>query len=141
MLLEQLAEHTIRSWRVEGFGEGRLALLERHGLVRADQLHQHIERITALPGIGRGLQNNLRQRLGAVVRELQRQQPPAAVALAELRQQLPAAPLSLMPLEEGLERLLEQVQRLHGAADRLEQRLANLRLQRDRQLQQLESLL
>jgi len=139
-LLEQLAQHTIRSWRVEGFGEGRLELLERHGLVRADQLHQHIERITALPGIGKGLQNNLRQRLGAVVRQLQQHQPPAAVALAELRQQLPAAPMSLMPLEECLERLLEQVQTLHGAADRLEQRLANLRLQRDRQHQQLESL-
>jgi DNA-binding helix-hairpin-helix protein with protein kinase domain len=139
-LLEQLAQHTIRSWRVEGFGEGRLALLERHGLVRADQLHQHIERITALPGIGKGLQNSLRQRLAAVVRQLQQHQPPAAVALADLRQQIAAVPLPVMPLQEGLERLLEQVQTLHGGADRLEQRLEHHRCQRDQQLQQLENL-
>jgi DNA-binding helix-hairpin-helix protein with protein kinase domain len=139
-LLEQLAQHTIRSWRVEGFGEVRLALLERHGLMRADQLHQHIERITALPGIGKGLQNSLRQRLAAVVRQLQQHHPLAAVALADLRQQMAAVPLPVMPLQQALLRLLEQVQTLHGGADRLEQRLEHLRLQRDRQLQRLESL-
>lgn len=139
-LLEKLAQQPIRSWRVEGFGEGRLALLEQHGLVRADQLQQHIDRITALPGIGRGLQNNLRQQLNAVVRQLERSQPPVAIGIAALRQQIPVVPVPLTTLQEPLESLLLQVQSLRSTTDQLQERIDSLRQQRDRQLQQLEAL-
>jgi len=139
-LLEQLALQPIRSWRVEGFGEGRLALLERHGLVRADQLQQHIERITALPGIGRGLQNNLRQQLKAAVRQLERRQPPAAIGIADLRQQLEAPALPFPALLAPLQALQEQWQTLRSATDQLEERLDQLREQRERLQQQLEGL-
>lgn len=139
-LLAQLAQDTIRSWRLEGFGEGRLALLEQNGLVRADQLHQHIERITALPGIGRGLQNTLRQRLNAVVRQLQRHQPPVAIGIDELRQQIPAAPMRYTPLLQSLQSLEVQWQVLRSDTDRLEERVALLSVERDQQLQQFEAL-
>lgn len=140
-LLEQLAAHTIRSWRVEGFGEGRLALLERHGLVRADQLHQHIERITALPGIGRGLQSNLRHRLSAVVSQLPQQPTPAGIGLVELRQQISDAPFPLTALQERLQSLQEQAQALGSAVDRLAEGVESCCRQRDRQLLNLEALL
>ncbi len=139
-LLEQLALQPIRSWRVEGFGEGRLALLERHGLVRADQLQQHIERITALPGIGRGLQNNLRQQLKAAVRQLEHRQPPLAIGIADLRQQLEAPALPFPVLLAPLQALQEQWQTLRSATDQLEERLGGLRGQRERLQQQLEGL-
>lgn len=140
-LLEQLAAHTIRSWKVEGFGEGRLALLEQHGLVRGDHLYRHIERITALPGIGRGLQNNLRQRLNAVVHQLQRQQPRQAVTMEDLTPLIDHSLLSLVATETQLEPLAARWQDLGDGADRLRQRIAHLSQQRDQQLQQLEQLL
>jgi DNA-binding helix-hairpin-helix protein with protein kinase domain len=69
-LQQQLAKQPLRSWRVEGFGEGRMTLLERHGLERGDQLLERIEQLTALPGIGQGLQQRLHQHLQAEINQL-----------------------------------------------------------------------
>ncbi|QPN59720.1 hypothetical protein H8F24_17485 [Synechococcus sp. CBW1002] len=143
-LLEHLADHTIRSWRVEGFGEGRLALLEQHGLVRGDQLYRQIERITALPGIGRGLQNNLRRQLNAVVRQLdQEQQGPQAapaIRLEDLQPLVQAVELPMAERLQQLEALMERWQALRDGSDRLRGRMEARRRERDEQLQRLETL-
>ena len=143
-LLEQLAAHTIRSWRVEGFGEGRLALLEQHGLVRGDQLYRHIDRITALPGIGKGLQHNLQLQLNAVVGQLHQEQPPRpaapAVRLEDLQPMLPAAELPVAERLQRLEALAERWQALKASSDRLQSRIEACCRERDQQLQRLEAL-
>ena len=59
----QLAQQPLHNWRIDGFGQGRMALLERHGIACGDHLLDHIDQLTALPGIGRGLQARLRQHL------------------------------------------------------------------------------
>jgi hypothetical protein len=79
-LRERLAQQSLRSWQIDGFGEGRMALLERHGLERGDQLLAMTDQLNALPGIGRVLQQRLRLRLRAEVEKLQGEQhqlPPA----------------------------------------------------------------
>ena len=57
-----------------------MALLEHHGLERGNQLLERIEQLTALPGIGRGLQQRLRQHLQAEIKRLQSQPDDAAPA-------------------------------------------------------------
>ena len=80
-LQEQLSQQWLRTWQIEGFGKGRMALLERHGLERADQLLVQIDQITALPGIGRALQQRLQLRLSAEIEKLQPLQHPSLLAL------------------------------------------------------------
>lgn len=70
-LREQLRGELLRSWKLEGFGEARLRLLESHGLCNGDQLRTNIDRLQALPGIGAGLHRRLRTRLDQVVQQLE----------------------------------------------------------------------
>lgn len=133
-LLEQLASQTLRSWRMDGFGETRLALLERHGLVRADQLYRNIERVTALPGIGRGLENSLRRHLNAALRQLQRNQSPAVTPLP------PSELQALVPQPAGQQSVDEQLRRLEDTWRRLQEDTHQLRevlVERQRQGEQL----
>jgi hypothetical protein len=74
-LRDQLSREPLRSWQIEGFGEARLRMLESHGLCRGDQLHAHIDRLQALPGIGAGLQQRLRTHLDRVIHQLEAQAP------------------------------------------------------------------
>jgi len=74
-LRDQLRRESLRSWQIEGFGEARLRLLESHGLYRGDQLHAHIDRLQAMPGIGVGLQQRLRAHLDQVIRRLVAHEP------------------------------------------------------------------
>ena len=74
-LREQLRRESLRSWQIEGFGAARLKLLESHGLCRGDQLHAHIDRLQALPGIGAALQQRLRSHLDQVIQRLEARAP------------------------------------------------------------------
>ena len=74
-LQQQLAGQSLRSWRIEGFGEGRMALLQKHGLERGDQLLAQLDKLQSLSGIGQGLQRRLRQHLESEIAELESKQP------------------------------------------------------------------
>ncbi|WP_094560602.1 hypothetical protein [Synechococcus sp. 8F6] len=87
-LQQQLAQQPLRSWRMEGFGDGRMALLERHGLERGDQLLERIDQLTSLAGIGRGLQQRLRQQLENEIQTLQAHMP-EHVASPQIASSLP----------------------------------------------------
>ncbi|WP_087067417.1 hypothetical protein [Cyanobium sp. NIES-981] len=129
-LLEQLANQTIRSWRVQGFAEGRLALLERHGLVRGDQLYCRIERIADLPGIGRGLQHNLRRQLKAVVRQLEQEPPPCPPEPSARHEPL---------AQQQLEVLAQRWQALSDDTARLRGQMEARRRELEQQQQQLDA--
>ncbi|MEB3277072.1 MAG: hypothetical protein VKM92_08915, partial [Cyanobacteriota bacterium] len=62
-LRQQLSQIPIRSWQIQGFGSARINLLESHGLIHGEHLRGHLDRLTALPGIGKGLQEKLRSHL------------------------------------------------------------------------------
>jgi hypothetical protein len=57
-LQDQLAQQALRSWRIETFGEGRMALLVRHGLERGDQLLERIDQLTPSPASAKGCRRN-----------------------------------------------------------------------------------
>lgn len=54
-LQEQRAPKWLHTWKIEGFGEGRMTLLKCHGLERGFQLLAMADQLNALPGIGRVL--------------------------------------------------------------------------------------
>jgi DNA-binding helix-hairpin-helix protein with protein kinase domain len=131
-LVEQLEKIPLRSCRLEGFGEGRLALLEDYGLVNAGQLRLHLDQITALPGIGVGLQRRLEQRLEVMIAELERMadqrrwriDPQKMTALGSttqlserendlhaLQQQVASLERSLEDLQRGLRPQIEELQK------------------------------
>ena len=104
LLSERLARTPLRSWTVDGFGEGRWTLLESHGLHNAEQLRRGIGQITALPGIGNGLAGRLRTRLQhAIELERKRLEGQKVPIPAESLPQLPRADTSLERLERKLQ--------------------------------------
>lgn len=78
-LQQQLAGQSLRSWRIEGFGESRMALLQQHGLERGDQLLAQIDRLQSLSGIGQALQRKLRHHLESEIALIQSMQPVVSV--------------------------------------------------------------
>lgn len=134
-LREQLAQQPLRSWRIEGFGEGRLALLERHGLERGDQLLERIEQLTALPGIGRGLQQRLRQHLQAEIKRLQGQSdgssPPEPGADAAALVLGAATIASIQQHQQAIDQLQSEAATLAMAARQLNREIDRRLAKRD----------
>jgi hypothetical protein len=143
-LREQLAQQSLRAWRIAGFGESRMALLERHGLERGDQLLERADHLSDLPGIGRVLQQRLRQRLRAEVEALQAQQAQSNASLP------PQEVLTALLGDEILVRIQQHQQRIDalqaeaaGLAIRvkaLNQEISNRFQQRDELLRQYDEL-
>lgn len=137
-LREQLAAQPLRSWRIEGFGEGRMALLERHGLERGDQLLERIDQLTALPGIGQGLEQRLRQKLQAEINQIQAL---ASDWLRHERQDDFVAQVIGAPTLERIRHHQETVDGLQKEAANLAIRAQELHQEIDRRLTQLGGLL
>lgn len=137
-LRQQLAQQPLRRWRIEGFGEGRMALLERHGLERGDQLLERIEQLTALPGIGRGLQQRLRQHLLAEIKRLQAQHD--ASALPEPGADAAAVVLGAATIAR-IQQHQQSLDQLQGEAAALAMAARELNQEIDRHLAQRDALL
>ena len=131
----QLEQESIRSWQIEGFGEGRLALLEGHGLLHGEHLRRNIDRLTALPGIGKGLQGRLKAKLDTVTTELMRHLSTRVWPLL-LDDLLDSQAI------DGISTLEGELQRLGTKVESVEQGLSDLRkgiakqlIERDSRLQ------
>jgi DNA-binding helix-hairpin-helix protein with protein kinase domain len=141
-LEQQLASQPIKSWNVPGFGNQRMALLERHGLTRADQVWRQPNTLSAIPGIGASLQKSLLQKLEQVSSELQDGWPSAnagdGLTLADC---LEPSLLALIKGQRTQMTVLEQTTNELSAACRdLEQRLEARLLERNALRQQLRGL-
>ena len=137
-LRAQLAQQSLRSWRIEGFGEGRMALLARHGLTRGDHLLERIDQLTALPGIGRGLQQRLHQHLQAELQRLQASPLEPALSVphdAALTLALDAS------TTEAIQRHRHRLDVLQRDVEALEVQARELHRQIARRLEQRDSLL
>jgi len=102
-LREQLSREPLRSWKIQGFGEARMKLLESHGLCNGDQLRTNIDRLQALPGIGGGLQQRLRSQLDQVVQRLDARASAAGIGPGREDLVLLAELLALQNGEEQLQ--------------------------------------
>jgi serine/threonine protein kinase len=131
-LSRELEHQPIRSWQIEGFGEARLALLEGRGLVNGEHLRRPIDRLTELPGIGRGLQARLRSHLDGVLgglrSTLDRHTWP--LRLADLLP--PARASGIGAAELALQALQRDLEALETALADLQQGIANQLRKRDR---------
>lgn len=137
---EQMERIPIRSWKLEGFGEARLALLERHGLSTSQQMHHNIERITALPGIGHGLQQRLRRHLDDMLRELQRLAEGRTWPIDPAVLIAPDAAALVKRLESEFQALQRQVADQERSLEKLRLALVPQLLERDQQLQSFKRL-
>jgi serine/threonine protein kinase len=136
-----LKQQKIRSWQIEGFGEGRMATLESHRLFDGEQLRYHIDRVTDLPGIGKGLQSRLRRHLDQLIKQ-QRTQLIGRCWQLQLEDCLdPQTMRHVTALEGPLQKIKGQLTHLHQDADDLQKALSSQLQQRDRLLQAFEALL
>ncbi|MCX5951802.1 MAG: hypothetical protein NT158_11825 [Cyanobacteria bacterium] len=135
-----LKQEKIRTWQIEGFGEGRMATLESHGLVDGEQLRCHINRVTELPGIGKGLQSRLSKHLDQLIKK-QRTQLIGRCWQLQLKDCLDHQSMQrITALEEPLQEIKGQLIHLHQATDDLQKVLSSQLQQRDRLLQDFEAL-
>lgn len=143
-LRQQLEQQRLRDWRIEGFGEGRWQLLERHGLERGDQLYARIDQLTALQGIGPGLQQRLRRHLQAEVALLEARgsgAPRPEPDRSDLPRLLGADTLEQLSQQQTqLRRLDGDVAALAQAIEDLKQQLSERHQARQALLTQFESL-
>jgi len=140
-LSDWLKQETIRSWQIEGFGEGRMTTLESHGLVDGEQLRCHIDRVNEIPGIGKGLQGRLRSHLDQLIQK-QRTQLDGRCWPLQLNDCLdPQDVRRITALEGPLQELKRQLTNLHRSIDDLQQGLASQLQERDRLLKAFEALL
>jgi DNA-binding helix-hairpin-helix protein with protein kinase domain len=139
-LSQQLEQEAIRSWNIEGFGQARLALLESHGLFHGNHLRQNIDRLTALPGLGRVLQERLRSHLNGLITRLraERRVGPQALEWSDLVDHREDA--LLPPLDSALQGLQRDVKAIEQELSSLEQQLRGQLQQRDLMLKGLASL-
>ena len=135
-----LKQEKIRSWQIEGFGESRMATLESHGLVDGEQLRCHINRVTELPGIGKGLQSRLSKHLDQLIKK-QRTQLIGRCWQLQLKDCLDHQSMQRVTALEGpLQEIKGQLTHLHQATDDLQKVLSSQLQQRDRLLQDFEAL-
>ncbi|CAK6695422.1 protein kinase domain-containing protein [Synechococcus sp. CBW1107] len=133
-LTRQLEQEMIRSWRIEGFGARRLELLEAHGLLHAEHLRRGIDRLTVIPGIGKGLQDKLEVHLAAVMADHRwqlkdRTWPLGVEDLIDL-----AGFARLAALEEELQVLGKQLKRADQYLVKLNEQVARNTAERDQLL-------
>lgn len=136
----QLEQQPIRTWKIDGFGEGRLALLESRGLINGEHLRCHIDRLTAVPGIGKGLQGRLRMHLDGVIDELRSQLAGRTWPLRLEQLVDPAEATRISTSELALEDLLRQQDSLENTLVDLQQGVAIQLRERDRLLQEFAAL-
>ena len=135
-----LKQEKIRSWQIEGFGEGRMATLESHGLIDGQQLRCHIDRVTELPGIGKGLQSRLSKHLDQLIK-MQRTQLIGRCWQLQLKDCLDHQSMqSITALEGPLQEIKGHLTHLYQETDDLNKVLSIQLQQRDRLLQDFEAL-
>lgn len=139
-LRRQLEQDSLRSWHVEGFGPTRLALLESHGIVHAEHLRAHIDRLTALPGIGIRLQQRLRDQLQTVLQRLQSEPAFRAPAITWHDVVPPMEEAALEQLDSALQAAKQQLIALEQALHNQQETLKNQQSERQQQLAQLKAL-
>ncbi|MEB3275760.1 MAG: hypothetical protein VKM92_02230 [Cyanobacteriota bacterium] len=133
-LAQQLSQIPIRSWQIQGFGSTRINLLESHGLIHGEHLRGHLDRLTALPGIGKGLQEKLRNHLDAVIRGLEAQHEQRNADLDLLTLVSAARLTHLSQLETQLQELGKQVKQLKRQQRQFDRGLQQQLAERDRLL-------
>jgi len=139
-LSQSLSQIPIRSWQIQGFGSARITMLESHGLIHGEHLRCHLDRLTALPGIGRGLQQTLQRHLQDVITTLEAQctfndtdLPMEALASTSQILQLQEVETSLAALDQAVDALEQR----HRA---VVQGLQQQRIERDRLIQSYAAL-
>lgn len=140
-LQEQLPRIPLRSLRVEGFGEGRWALLENQGLVHLGHLHQRRNQLTTLSGIGPGLATRLRAQLDRVIQDqLDLLAPQPLVCDPADLMPSPADRAQLERLEQALLALSRELMDLEPSLSALERTVSGQLAERDRLLKAFETL-
>jgi DNA-binding helix-hairpin-helix protein with protein kinase domain len=133
-LSQQLSQIPIRSWQIQGFGSGRINLLESHGLIHGEHLRSHLDRLTALPGIGKGLQEKLRSHLASVIRGLEAQGDQRDADLDGITLVSATKLTQLNQLETQLKELGKQVRQLKRQQREFDRGLQQQLAERDRLL-------
>jgi DNA-binding helix-hairpin-helix protein with protein kinase domain len=137
---EQLRMIPIRSWAMEGFGEGRLAVLEAHELGMADQLRRGLDRVRELPGFGPTLHQRLQEHLGRTLEELRRRAQQRSWSI-DPRWLVPDHDLTTVEqLEQRLLVLQPQVHDLEHALQTLDRALAGQLAELERKRKAFETL-
>jgi serine/threonine protein kinase len=139
-LREQLSHEPLRTWKIEGFGDARLKLLESHGLCNGDQLRAHIDRLQALPGIGAGLQKRLRTRLDQVVQRLEARASDAGIGPGSEDLVLLPELLALQNGEQQLQAISRAMVSFSAAIEALQTTIRDRRSAMEIQLKAFEAL-
>lgn len=139
-LAQQLSQIPIRSWQIQGFGSARINLLESHGLIHGKHLRGHLDRLTDLPGIGKGLQEKRRSHLAAVIQRLEAQGDQRGVDL-DVVTLVSAARLALLnQLDTQFNELDKQAKLLKRQQREFDRGLLQQLAERDRLLQSYGAL-
>lgn len=133
-LRRRLEQELLCHWRIEGLGTQRRALLEGHGLLHAEHLRLQIDRLTELPGIGKGIQRKLSNHLEAVIARHQHQRDDHPLPLVMDDLVAPAMVLQLTALENDLLDLQRDIDEAEEDLQLLDNSLARQALKRDRLL-------